>query len=246
MGTNLPNRIPDLINWATVHEDLWSTNAVAIGLTAAQATSFKNLVTTLDAANANAQQARQASKDATLTLNNAVSNIRTMGGALVNTIKAYAETTNNPNVYTLAGVSPDDAPGTVPAPVPPTEISAGVNSDGSLTLKWKASQPQGVTNVQYYVYRAVNGAQAFTLAGASGSEKTFIDTTLPYGLDRVDYMIQPRRGNVIGAQSNTFTLRFGSVGTGPTIAGNIGGGNGTGMQLNVTSTPNETPVQIAA
>lgn len=239
MSTNLPNTIPTLINWANTHLTQFQNNQAQIGLTVPQVVNFEARVQALNDANNAAQAARQASKDATLVLNDAVSEFKSTAGSLINVIKAFAEASGNQNVYSLAGISPNAAPGVVPPPVPPQEFAAGVNSDGSLTLRWKVAQPAGATGVQYYIYRAVNGAQAFVFVGSSGREKSFIDATLPFGVDRVDYMIQPRRGEVIGAQSNTFTLRFGSV----------GGGGVEGATLSIASATEEShaePVKIAA
>lgn len=78
---------------------------------------------------------------------------RALAGAYINVIKAFAEATNNENVYVLAGVSPNDAPGVVPPSNTAESFTANVNPDGSITVKWKASQPAGVTGVQYNVHR---------------------------------------------------------------------------------------------
>ena len=218
MSQNLPKPIPELINWSNAHTDLWLLNATAIGLSAPQASGFKALVGAMVSANSAAEVARLASKDATMTLQNAVNAVRSTGGAYVATIKSFAETTNNPNVYVLAGVSPNDPPGTLPAPVPPQMFTAGVNPDGSLTIKWKVSQPGGVTNVVYLVSRRMNGTGTYMLISSEGSNKSFMDTTLPIGVDRVEYIVQPKRGTVLGEMSNVFSVQFGSVaGGGMTI-----------------------------
>lgn len=214
MATNLPKAIPDLLAWAQTHADLWQTNQASINLSAAQVTAFKTLVGTFTAANNAAEAARLASKNATEALQAAVSSVRATGGAYVNLIKAFAETTNNPNVYTLSGVSPDDPAGTVPAPIPPETINATVNADGSLTLKWKVGQPEGVTGVQYLVSRRLGSTGTFALIGSVGAIKTFVDATLPFGVDSVQYIITPKRGDVVGAQSATFALQFGVNGGG--------------------------------
>lgn len=220
MASNMPNTIGDLINWCNTHNTLWTTNAEQIGLTDEQAAAFKTLCETMAANYATAQAARQASKDATMNLQNAVSGVRALGGAYIAIIKGFAESTNDMDVYALAGVSPSNPPGTVPAPVPPTQFGATVNPDGSLTIKWRVSQPEGVTGVQYMVSRRVNGGNGpFTFVGAEGSNKSFTDLTLPVGVDKVEYIVQPKRNGVFGEQSNVFSVQFGSVsGGGMSIA----------------------------
>lgn len=213
MPTNMPRTVPDLYNWSNAHATLWLANAVAIGLTPAQATQFKGFVTTFTTARDAAEAARLASKNATEALDNAVRNVRTTGGQFINVIKAFAESTNNPNVYALAGVSPSDAPGTPPPPNAPEQFNLSVNGDGSLTLKWKVSQPEGVAGVVYVVSRRINGGEGpFIVVGsAGGRDKSFTDVTLPVGVDQVEYIVTARRGNEPGTSSPIFKAQFGSV-----------------------------------
>ncbi|MCW5766535.1 MAG: hypothetical protein KIT68_11240 [Phycisphaeraceae bacterium] len=217
MATNLPDTIPALLNWAETHADLWTTHAASIGLSTAQASAFNLLAKSAADASQAADAARAASKNATLTLNDQVSALRGLAGAYVNLIKAFAETTNNPNVYALAGVSPDSPPGTLPPPNAPQQFTAGVNADGSLTIKWKVSQPTGVTNVQYVLSRRLGASGPFAIIGTVGASKSFTDRTLPLGVDQVQYLVQPRRGETAGALSPVFNVQFGSVG-GPGLA----------------------------
>lgn len=229
MATNMPDTLPELIDWAVNHKSLWTTNQAQIGLSAAQVTAFNTLVSNLTKANDDAEAARLASKNATLTLSGAVASVRGVGGAFVNVIKAFAESTHAPAVYTLAGVSPDDPRGKVPPPNAPTDFSATVTPEGYIIVKWKASQPAGVTGVQYRVKRRLNGEGEFTLIDTVGSLKKYMDKTLPFGIDRVDYIVEPVRGNAVGPAGNTFALQFGSQGGGFAITSAV-----------------ETPVKMAA
>lgn len=212
MSTNIPNTLPELIDWANTHKALWTLNQATIGLSAAQVTAFSSLVQNLSKSNDDAETARLASKGATLTLNGAAAAIRGVGGAYVSTIKAFAETTHNNAVYTLAGVSPDAPAGTVPPPNAPTDFSAQVTPEGYLFIKWKATQP--ASGVQYRVKRRLNGETEFTLIDTVGSIKKYLDKTLPFGVDRVDYIVVPVRNNDVGPAGNTFSLQFGSQGGG--------------------------------
>jgi hypothetical protein len=196
-------------------------------------TAYATLLSSMTKASSDAESARIASKDATNTLNNAIQSMRALSSIYVDTIKNYAETTHNPNVYSLAGISPANPPGTPPLPVAPTTFTASVNTDGSLTIKWKASQPQGATGVQYRVMRRVNTTEGpYALVSTEGSGKSYTDMTLPVGVDRVEYIIQPTRpGGIVGPQSPLFTVQFGSV----------GGGGG----ISITTTES-APMRIAA
>lgn len=235
MAQNMPVSIPDLINWCNVHQDLWTTNATSIGLSSGQAVAFKNATAALVTASSDAQNARQASKDATMILRSAVDSIRTLGNADINIIKAYATTTGDDRVYSKAGITPNDPPSTLPNPVAPTQFTAGVNTDGSITIKWKVSQPAGISAVTYIVTRRINGGDGpFVLVANEGSNKSFTDMTLPIGVDKVEYIVQPKRGMDFGPQSPIFAVQFGSV---------MGGGMSIATMQSV---PHEQPMKIAA
>lgn len=216
MATNLPVTLAELVAWADAHKTLWTTNQAQIGLSSAQVTAFGTLVQALDKANTDAENARIASKGATMTLNDAAAAIRSVGGSYVNIIKAFAQSTHNNTVYTLAGVSPDSPAGTVPPPNAPTNFSAQITPEGFLIVSWKASQP--ASGVQYRVTRRLNGEGDYTLLDTVGSVKKYTDKSLPFGVDRVDYIVVPVRNNDVGPAGNTFSLQFGSQGPGLTIA----------------------------
>ena len=239
MGSNMPTTIPELVNWCAVHADLWRDNFAAIGLTTQQAAIFGELNDALAAANASAEAARQASKDATANLQLNIDAIRGLGNAYIGFIDSFAETTDNPKVYTLAGITPRAQPSQLPPPNTPTTFSAGVNPDGSLAIKWKVSQPAGTSGVQYLVSRRINGAGQYTLLSSEGRNKSFTDTGLPVGVDRVEYIVQPKRGTVTGPQSNVFAVQFGSV--------PIGMGGGGSLSIVSTNTePQKNSVKLAA
>lgn len=233
MGTNMPSTIPEVIDWCTSRVDLWSTNATSIGLSAAQALAFKTTVTTMVANHTKAEVARVAAKNATMDFQSSFDAARALGNAYILMIKAYAETTHNPGVYALAAVTPNNPPSTLPAPNAPQTFGAEINPSGTLTIKWKVTQPAGVSGVAYVVSRRMVGQTEFSIVANVGSAKMYTDTTLPYGIDRVEYMVQPVRGNAMGPQSNVFALQFGSVGGGMSIA-------------NFASVPHDEPMKIAA
>ncbi|HYE62620.1 MAG TPA: hypothetical protein VD997_11550 [Phycisphaerales bacterium] len=213
-GSNMPQSKRDLLPWALAHADQWVLNAAQIGVPPATALAFKTLAGTFSSTSGAADAARQASKDATLADDNSYTTVRAMGGQLVNMIKAYAEANNDPNVYVLSGLKPNSGPGVVPSPVAPDKMTMTVNGDGSVTLKWKVTQPAGCTGVQYRVLRRLGGEDNFSLIGTSGSKKSFQDKTIPFGTDSVAYQVQPWRGEVEGPVSIQFGFQFGTGGGG--------------------------------
>lgn len=213
MGQNFPNTIPELLSWGESHWPLWNTNAAQIGLTAAQAMAFKTLVQSSRSAFDAAEAARLASRNATQLQTNALTAMRANAGTLVAIIKAYAEATNNPNIYNLSGISPPDPRGSVAPPSTPENVRASLNPNGSLTLKWKATQPTGATGVQYQIFRQLDGEQGFTLVDTVG-RKNWTDTSLPRGVDGVNYILQAKRGELTSEESDQLAVVFGSQGGG--------------------------------
>lgn len=207
-------KISDLIDWAGSHQDLWEINHAELNLTAGEASAFKALVTSLKAAYNEAQAKREASKLATQSLHNSAAAVRALASAYVSTIRGFAEATGNPNVYVLGGVTPEQPASTLPPPNGPDSLTATLDNTGALILKWKATQPKGVVNVQYRVYRKLAGEAAFTMVGTAGAKKTFTDSTIPFGTDSLTYQIEPWRGDVMGAASGQFTFQFGTGGGG--------------------------------
>jgi hypothetical protein len=212
-GQNVPTTKRDMLPWARTHRDQWVENFAEIGLSEAQSVLFKGLVDQFVATAGAAETARQASLDATEADDNAYTAVRSMAGAFVRIIKGYAESTNNPEVYALAGIKANAGPGSLPAPVPPAQLSLSLNGDGSFQLKWKVTQPAGVTGVTYQVYRKLPGDAEAIFVGNS-TKKSFKDATVPFGADGVTYLIQPVRGGVVGDISNQFTFQFGTGGGG--------------------------------
>ena len=76
----------------------------------------------------------------------------------------------------------------------------------------------------------------YALVSTEGSKKAFTDTMLPFGVDLVQYIVQPTRNEVVGPMSPAFTVQFGSV---------MGGG-GTLSIHRIDATPISEPVKIAA
>lgn len=210
MGSNTQTTINDSIRWYEDRLDEWQTNAAAIGLNAGTVTSMKALTAAARDKFAAADKARIASEAATLEMRNAVAAMRVTGSAAITTIKAFAATTNNPNVYALSQVSPPSPPTTLPAPSAPDSITAELLANGGLKLKWKVIGGQPGQGTVYRIGRQLNGTGPFINIDTVG-EKNFIDSTIPYGTDAVTYRISARRGGLNSANFTTLNLQFGSV-----------------------------------
>jgi len=202
----------------------WASNAAGIGLLPAAVTSLGTLTTQARAAFNAAEAARQAAKAATQNFHDKVRALHSNPGAgqdMIDTIKTYAQTKNDPNVYVLAQIPAPAIPGTTPPPGTPFEFTVGLLQNGSLELKWKCNNPSGTQGTIYEVMRKI-GSGNFVFVGATGA-KLFTDDTLPSGSAPVAYQITAVRSTSRGNPAQ-FTVNFGIGGPGLTIASITDGG----------------------
>jgi hypothetical protein len=207
----LPNTRLEQLEWVESHLPLWSPSPTTIGLTSLQITELQNLATAARDSYTAQLSARNAAKNATVAFYSASDSLRDRTGELITTVKAFAENTNNPSVYTTADVPPPAPPSTVPAPAAPTDLVTTVENDGSVTVRWKATQPAPGAQQYFRVYRALNGSPAYAPLSDTGL-KEFNDATVPVGTSLVSYQVQARRGDKSSTLSEAVIVRFGVPG----------------------------------
>jgi hypothetical protein len=240
---DVPTKQSDFLAFCTAHSGLWLSNAASIGVLPATATAFKTAAGTAQSTFDAAEAARVAAKAATNNNDIAMKAARADASDIIKTIRAFAQSTNNPNVYSLAGISPPAQPTPAPRPAKPEMLSSGLEPGGALTLYWKATNPRGGT-VTYSIGRKLPGETSFTMvantggnAGANGrptgrrGQKQWTDTTLPVNSNGVQYVITGTRGDVMGDPSEILTVTFGvSSGGGMFIASSTTSPS-TGMKM---------------
>ncbi len=218
MGTVMPSDKREMVNFGNTHVQPWTLNKVALGIAEPDLTAYSAAALAAQKAFDNAETARQSSKAATTAFYAAVATLRDKAGTCVRTIQNKAKATNDENLYALGQISPPDPRSqNVPPPARPTDVRAGLNPDGSITLTWKCSNPRGVSSVVYFVQRKLNTETNFTLFDTVG-EKTVTDATIPRTAGGASYMITGRHGQQSGPTSETFSVVFG-----------VGGGGGIVM-----------------
>ncbi len=216
----LPDSRKGRVEFFEQHNPVWQANASEIGITAAQVTSLTTLTTAARAALNSADTARNASKAATVNFYNAEGTMTELGADLIKTIRAFAETSNDPQVYVSAQIPPPAAPTPVPPPEQPADLSGLIDPFGVITLTW-AAQPKGPSSgVFFFVERKV-GTGPWTPIGAT-QEDRFQDPAAGQqaATEVVAYRVQARRGADASAWSDTLNVNFG--GGQDSIAGFIG------------------------
>lgn len=189
MGTNMPSYRGPAIDWITQRLAAWNDNAAAIGVDPLAVTALTSLTSTATTARNAAGTARDQAKAKTLDWHNAADVAMDAARDLILQIKAHAASTDDPQVYVLAQMSPKDPPGETPAPEVPSDITAQLLDQGHVRLSWKGKGPRGTF---YIVKRRLNNDSDYTVV-ATVTDKTFTDEAIPFGTDRVTYAIDAQQ-----------------------------------------------------
>ncbi|KAA0215859.1 MAG: hypothetical protein DYG94_06800 [Leptolyngbya sp. PLA3] len=204
----VPDKIAERLAFYEQHTPVWAAAAASIGLSSTQLTALASLVN--DARNAfdDAQAARSASRAATTVQTNAMSALSEFGADLIKTIRAFAETSNDPNVYAVAQIPPPKPPTPAGPPDMPTDLTATFIFPWGIRLTWKGSVAQ---SAYFGVFRRLPGETNFTMI-KTFKDKWFDDTTLPTGISSVEYYIAAFRDSY-QVNSAALGLQFGPDGS---------------------------------
>jgi hypothetical protein len=235
--STLPNGDLNQITFMEQHAPIWAASPTAVGLTAATCTQITSAVGAARKAFNDAQNARAASKSFTNTQKNAIAAMHTLSADAIKTIRLFAETSGNPEVYSKADIDPPAPPTPAQAPTQPIQLRASIEPSGALTIGWKAGPAStnpitgqvydpSTVGVTYVIGRKVNGEMNFTQVGTAEPARSgprgfasFTDATLVAGSSNIQYMITPRRGALIGPMSEVFSVTLGVGGGGMFVSG---------------------------
>lgn len=220
----VPNTNLGKIEFYESHLPAWGTNAVAIGLTAAAATNLATLTTAARSAYNAHITAQAAARAATANYYDKVAAMHSGPGAgadMLRTIRAFAQSTNNPNVYVLAQIPPPATPGAVPPPGTPFDFRVELLQNGAVDLRWKCNNPSGASGTVYEVMRRV-GSEPFVYMDSPGVRQ-FTDYAVPAGSGAVTYRVTAVRSTTRGNPAQ-FTVTFGTGAGSGTIASVTGEG----------------------
>lgn len=209
----VPTTVQQLLNFCSEHGTVWTPSPATIGLTPLMVTAFKAATTDAVTTVAAQQAAKDAAKAATIGANIKVKALRTSVAGMIRAITTYASAQVDPNVvYQAAQVDPPSPRSPSEPPGQPTNLTATLDDEGNITLKWKCVNPQG-GNVVYTIARREDPDAEFAQIGVAGS-RVFLDDSIPAGSPTVQYVVRGFRGQTVGVASAIFTLQFGHGGGG--------------------------------
>ena len=109
----IPVQTAEEISFGETHAPLWASAASSIGMNDAKCAAVSAAVAAARAAYLEAHTARQAARAATNNLNIKMRELHPLLAEAVQTIRLFAESTRDPNVYSRSGTP---APPRIPAP----------------------------------------------------------------------------------------------------------------------------------
>lgn len=202
----IPTTQEGVLEYFADHAPVWEAQALAIGITASQATALNNAVESFKAARTARSVLKQQAKAATTTVDQTYNELRTIGAGLLAIIRAYAETTNNPAVYAIAEVAPPKPPTPAPPPENPTMFTADPAANGTIDLKWKGSAAQ---NGSFDIERSIDGGPYVLLTNKR--TKKWTDVAVPMNTNMIVYRIFGVRDDVRSSPGTTAQVLFGTL-----------------------------------
>jgi hypothetical protein len=204
------------ITFYKVRLGAWAEEPESIGLTPESVAALAARVEEARQAETEQRRAASAARSATAKYYSAIRRLHAEPGAgasMIQSIRAYAQTTGEREVYFRALLPPPAKArraGSAPPPGQPTNFSAQLHQDGSMELKWACDNPDGADGTMYEVQRRTGLSETFTHVGTVGG-KRFLDDTLPPGLTMVEYQVTAVRSTRRG-QLARYHVNFGSSG----------------------------------
>ncbi len=227
MSSVFPDTVLGQIEFCEFHAPIWAVSPPLLGLSSLQLTNLTTATVNARKDYNLAQSARQASKAATTTMRGTTAIMRDQATDLIRVIKGFAELQANPNaVYGLAQIPAPMPPTPAQAPGQPEKLSVNLESSGAVTISWEATDASASSGAFFNVLRQLPGqsvyAQLTVTPGTSSHSRrmSFTDSSIPTSAAGagVKYIMQGRRGILIGQSSDAITVQFGIDGGGLTVS----------------------------
>ncbi len=202
----VPSSKSGLNTWAQTHVNPFIINALALGLTPAQATTFSTASTAYNVSVLAQGDAYDKARAATEAMESAEQLLRDVASDTLAIIKGKANSSPNPiTVYNLAQIPSPSAPSPAGPPTEATNVAAHLQNNGAILLTWKGSLAQG----QFFSIWRKLSTNTWTQIGSVAAKK-FADNTLPVGSASATYMVQSHRGEQSSFGSEPVVIVFGS------------------------------------
>jgi hypothetical protein len=215
--TIVPETRSGKILFYETHLPVWAADPASIGVTPAAVAALGDLVAEARAARAAQRRAQDEARAATARYHEAVRRMHAAsngGAALIQTIKAFAQTSGDDGVYPRASLpvpASPGRPGSAPAPGTPRGFAVTLRQTGAIELTWKCDNPGGTAGTIYQVKRQLGDGidgEPFTTVGTVGA-KSFVDRTLPPGTRLCTYEVTALRSTAKGEPAR-YTIRLGA------------------------------------
>ncbi|MEM9165624.1 MAG: fibronectin type III domain-containing protein [Planctomycetota bacterium] len=198
------------ISFFETHLPVWEPEPETIGLTPDQVDELAALTAEARDAFNDARAAREAAQAATLRQTQAVIRMAAFGGSLIKTIRAFAETTDNPGVFSQAQLpAPKGGAPLGPAPTP-INLTATLTNDGAIALRWDA---ETAGRMGFIIERRTakpgRASGPWALVGTS-TAKRFNDDRVPAGLASLQYRVTAERPGGRSQPTEPLVVLFGS------------------------------------
>lgn len=202
----VPRRQRDMLDFFRSHLTVWQQDPAALGLTVEQIQSLTQMLADAEAADFEADLARQRALSLTEANARASRNLRRLGVSLMSTIRAKGSVTDDPKVYINAAIPMPRPPSPTPPPEAPKTLHAEPLPSGQIVLRWKGSIAHGQT---FQILRSVDGSP-FTQV-AAGRFKKWTDTRIPVGARQIQYRLTAERNGRSAVSSAFASVTFGTV-----------------------------------
>jgi len=204
----VPNSIVGRIQFFEEHLPVWVDNAAKIGLSSVQLTDLATRTAQARADFETALASRSEAKANTELQNLSVGSMYNLGSDLIKTVRAYAETTEDPTVYASAQIPAPATPTPLGPPATPTDLAVTLTTVGDLELTWKASRAGGTS---FSIERQTGPTGSWSLIGTS-EDKTFTDSAVPTGETQIAYRVTAARSGGASDPTPPFVVYFGTAG----------------------------------
>jgi hypothetical protein len=201
----VPRPIGEKLSFFEQHLPVWTKGPASIGLTADQLAALSVLVGQAREKVDEVNDLRSRSRAATNSQSVAIGAMGELGGDLIKTIRAFAETNNDPNVFGAAQIPLPSPPTPSGPPEQPGLLEAQLLSPFGLRISWKGSAARGT---YFNVWRKLGGETSFSFVGTAKT-RSLDDLTIPAGSASVSYFVAAHRA-ALTTNSSALEVRFGS------------------------------------